>query len=82
MIDRTIQDIEGRIQTAANLSPQQKQELQALVDNLKGEVFELSQPQRDGSDNLGDFVKAFEKSHPSLTMRINDFCTYLANLGI
>jgi hypothetical protein len=82
MIDRTSQDIEGRIQTATNLTPQQKQELQGLVTSLKGEVFELSQGHREGKGTLGDFIRAFETSHPALTMRVNDFCTYLANIGI
>jgi len=82
MIDRTIQDIEAQIQSDTNLSPGQRQELQSLVENLKAEVFELSQGQREGTGTLGEFIQSFEKSHPALTMRVNDLCTYLANIGI
>ena len=56
MIDQTIEDLEARIRSAAQLSPAQKKELQTLVANLKKEVTQLSQTHEEAADSIAAFA--------------------------
>ncbi|MEI8093356.1 MAG: DUF4404 family protein [Spirochaetales bacterium] len=79
MIDQTVHDLEARIRAATSLSPEQQGELEALLAHLKNEVAELSVHHTPG---IREAVETFETRHPQLTLTVNTFSNYLANMGI
>ena len=56
MINRTLKDMESKIQESKSLEPSQKEELLGLVADLKTEVLELSRTHGDEADSIVHFA--------------------------
>ena len=98
MIEETIQQIEARLQSATNLSPETRAELQGLLAKLRAEASRLPPPEeravpsepastepesmQDSVDQLRRSVEEFEGSHPRLVQLANHVANTLSGLGI
>ena len=95
MIEETIRQIEARLQTATNLSPETRVELSGLLAKLRAEAAHLPPPEeraapaevqaepiRDSGDQLRRSVEEFEESHPQLVQLANHVANTLSGLGI
>ena len=95
MIEETIQQIEARLQSATNLSPETRAELSSLLAKLRAEAAHLPPPEeravppkaegepiRDSGDQLRRSVEEFEESHPHLVQLANHVANTLSGLGI
>lgn len=97
MIEQTIQQIEARL-NSAGLPPQTRQELLALVAQLRAEAMHLPAIEATPRDPLGEAgevrtlqedvshlqssVEQFEATHPKLVQAVNHLANTLAGLGI
>ena len=95
MIEETIRQIEERLQSATNLSPETRAELSGLLTKLRAEAAHLPPPEerasppdveaespRDSGDQLRRSVEEFEESHPRLVQLANHVANTLSGLGI
>ena len=93
MIEETIRQIEARLQTATNLSPETRAELSGLLAKLRDEAAHLPPPEeraaqpeaesmQDTGDQLRRSVEEFEESHPRLVQLANHVANTLSGLGI
>lgn len=57
MIDETIKQIEGRIQSADSLTPERRQELVVLLTKLKAEAAELAKTHEEQAQSIVGFTQ-------------------------
>ena len=74
MIDDTISKIEAELNSAANLSPERKAELLRLLAELKQEVAELSETDREGAQSIARFaeVSAYEATRTEQNPKLRE----------
>ena len=95
MIQDTIRQIEERLRTSENISPETRNELLALLGKLRAEARDLpprepaeaeSKPEeesvQDTVETLRRSVEEFEESHPKVVQLVNHLANTLSGLGI
>ena len=84
MVETTIQQLEEQL-NKANLTAEQQQEVQNLLDTLKHELAQEPQNQsavRQAFDGVQSTFQRFEQAHPGLTLTLDALSTYLARIGL
>ena len=96
MIEETIRQIEARLHASETLAPATRQELLALLTQLRAEAAHLPPLERldrpgeaaevqtvqDDVERLRHSVQDFEDSHPKVIQLVNHLANTLAGLGI
>ena len=88
MIEKTINEIEGKIRSADGLGDESRRELLQLLATLKTQATGLKKTQADARsvksslDELRSSVEGFEKSHPKLVQLVNNISNTLSGWGI
>jgi hypothetical protein len=69
MIQNTIRQIEERLQSAENLSPEKRRELAALLESLKQEVNALSHTHAEQAQSIAGFTQV--STHEATRAEVN-----------
>jgi hypothetical protein len=93
MVEDTIAKIQARLRSSESLAPEQRAELEDLLQQLRREVGTLPETARDirihkdtdaqgAMRTLQESLAGFEGTHPELVGLVNRISTVLANMGI
>ena len=86
MIEKTISEIEAKINGADSISAEHKRELLQLLARLKTEMATAETQNlnslKKSVEELRSSVEGFEKSHPTLVQIVDRISNTLSNLGI
>lgn len=83
MINKNIDTLKDSINKAADITPERKAELIALLEEMQAGLPAAEKADlKQSSDNIKHLVGEFETNHPELAELINRISLMLANIGL
>ncbi len=83
MINKNINTLKDSINNTADISPERKAELIAMLDDVQAKLPNAEKAELEQStDKMKHLVNEFESNHPELAELINRVSLMLSNIGV
>lgn len=81
-LDETLQQLRAQLANLDSLSPAQREQLQATVNEIEQSLDQHDVSSHSLATRLSDATAEFQESHPSLTNSVGRIADMLAQMGI